>query len=39
MEEKGHQIYLLCEVLNERFDRDQWLIIKSQPPDIFLKRQ
>lgn len=40
MEElKEHQIYMLCEVLSERFDEDQWLIISSQPPETFLKRQ
>ena len=38
-EPKKHQIYFLCEILNERFDLGQWNIIRNQPPELFLKRQ
>lgn len=40
MEElKEHQIFMLYDELNDRFDESQWQIISSQSPETFIKRQ
>ena len=38
-EKKIDKLYMLAEVLNERFDKEQWKKIAMIKPAIFLKLQ